>query len=78
MPQNEFNRTQGKLGEKNVALAQMITPEIITDLFRAQGAILTLERLGIVESGVVTKFEECFEEVRGSLIKTKGLVVASR
>ena len=74
MPQNEFPRSGVKTDQKNVALAGMITPEILTDIFRANGGVLLLNKLGVVDDELVAKFEECFTELRTSLIGVKGII----
>src|SRR5687768_16480700 len=72
MPTNEF---RGKAGDKNlVAFAGMVTPEIVTDVFRANGGILLLQRLGVIEEDLVERFEACFEELRSTIIQAKGIV----
>lgn len=70
MPTAQFS----KVGEKNVQLAGMITPEVITDVFRANGAILLLNKLGVIDQTILDKFEECFDELRTTLVGVKGIV----
>lgn len=64
----------GKQDVKNVALASMVTPEVITDLFRANGAVFLLNKLGIINDTLVGEFEECFEKLRTEIVGFKGIV----
>jgi hypothetical protein len=57
-----------------VQLAGMVTPEIVTDIFRANGGVLLFNKLGIIDDELVAKFEDCFDQLRTQLVGVKGLI----
>lgn len=59
---------------KNVALASMITPDVLTDVFRANGGILLLRELTIIDEELAVQFADCFDQLRNRLLETKGIV----
>ena len=74
MPNSTFAGKTGKIETKNVALAREIIEPVMTDIFRANGGILLLEDLGVVESDLVAKFRECFTELRTQLVGVRDLI----